>query len=101
MAGIIVLGGAEDDRAMDRAELAGLNEAAERYTEVVGSGAAPTRGPDRVLGRLAAHCCGSSRQKPRRPGAPVRGAGRARERITLEAKSRDTLRERDVHARAC
>src|SRR5262249_1381461 len=33
--GIIVLGGAEDSRAMDSPQLAALNEAAERYTEAV------------------------------------------------------------------
>src|SRR5262249_5272850 len=35
IAGIIVLGGAEDSRAMDTPQLAALNEAAERYTEAV------------------------------------------------------------------
>jgi uncharacterized SAM-binding protein YcdF (DUF218 family) len=33
LAGIIVLGGAEDRNGWDRGELGGLNEAAERYTE--------------------------------------------------------------------
>jgi uncharacterized SAM-binding protein YcdF (DUF218 family) len=35
IAGIIVLGGAEDRSAWDRQELGGLNDAAERYTEAV------------------------------------------------------------------
>jgi uncharacterized SAM-binding protein YcdF (DUF218 family) len=34
LAGIIVIGGAEDRNGWDREELGGLNEAAERYTEV-------------------------------------------------------------------
>jgi uncharacterized SAM-binding protein YcdF (DUF218 family) len=87
--GIIVLGGAEDNRAMDIPQLAGLNEAAERYTEAVvlarrlpaasvvfsgGSGALLTTEPAEAetAGRLFV------------------ALGIAKERITLETKSRDT-----------
>jgi uncharacterized SAM-binding protein YcdF (DUF218 family) len=87
--GIIVLGGAEDNRAMDIPQLAGLNEAAERYTEAVvlarrlpaarlvfsgGSGALLTTEPAEAetAGRL------------------FEALGIAKDRITLESKSRDT-----------
>jgi uncharacterized SAM-binding protein YcdF (DUF218 family) len=87
--GIIVLGGAEDNRAADIPQLGGLNEAAERYTEAValarrlpaarlafsgGSGALLTTEPAEAetAGRLFA------------------ALGIAKERITLESKSRDT-----------
>jgi uncharacterized SAM-binding protein YcdF (DUF218 family) len=87
--GIIILGGAEDSRANPRRELAGLNEAAERYTEAVwlarrfpqarvvfsgGSGALfTTEGPEAVsAARL------------------LEGLGIAKERTVLEDKSRTT-----------
>ena len=87
--GIIVLGGAEDNHAMDTPQLAGLNEAAERYTEAVilarhlpsaslvfsgGSGAVLTIEPPEAetAGRL------------------FEALGIAKDRITLETKSRDT-----------
>jgi uncharacterized SAM-binding protein YcdF (DUF218 family) len=89
IAGVIVLGGAEDSRAADGVEIAPLNEAAERYTEAValarrlpqarivftgGSGRLITTGPQEadVAGRLFA------------------ALGVTKERLTLEAKSRDT-----------
>jgi uncharacterized SAM-binding protein YcdF (DUF218 family) len=87
--GIIVLGGAEDSRVAEGIEIAPLNEAAERYTEAValarrlpqarvvftgGSGRLITTGPQEadVAGRLFA------------------ALGVPKERLTLEAKSRDT-----------
>lgn len=89
IAGIIVLGGAEDSRAADTPQLAPLNEAGERYTEAValarrlpearvvvtgGSGMLITTGPQEadVAGRL------------------LLALGIAKERLTLESKSRDT-----------
>jgi uncharacterized SAM-binding protein YcdF (DUF218 family) len=89
IAGIIVLGGAEDSRAADTPQLAPLNEAGERYTEAValarrlpqarivftgGSGLLVTTGPQEadVAGRLLGAL-----------GVPT-------ERLTLESKSRDT-----------
>jgi uncharacterized SAM-binding protein YcdF (DUF218 family) len=89
VAGIIVLGGAEDSRATDSPQIAPLNEAAERYTEAValarrlpqarvvvtgGSGMLITTGPQEadVAGRLFV------------------ALGVAKERLVLEAKSRDT-----------
>jgi uncharacterized SAM-binding protein YcdF (DUF218 family) len=87
--GIIVLGGAEDPRAVDTPQLASLNEAGERYTEAValarrlpqarvvitgGSGLLVMTGPQEadVAGRL------------------FEALGVAKERLTLESKSRDT-----------
>lgn len=97
--GIIVLGGAEDNHAMDTPQLAGLNEAAERYTEAVvlarrlpsaslvfsgGSGAVLTIEPPEAetAGRL------------------FEALGIAKDRITLETKSRDTC-ENALFRRVC
>jgi uncharacterized SAM-binding protein YcdF (DUF218 family) len=96
--GIIVLGGAEDSRAAETPQLAPLNEAAERYTEAValarrlpqarlvftgGSGMLVATGPQEadVAGRL------------------FEALGVARERITLETKSRDTHENAALTAR--
>jgi uncharacterized SAM-binding protein YcdF (DUF218 family) len=96
--GIIVLGGAEDNRAMDTPQLAALNEAAERYTETVvlarrfpaarvlfsgGSGALLTTEPPEAeaAGRL------------------FEALGIAKDRITLESKSRDTCENANFSAR--
>jgi uncharacterized SAM-binding protein YcdF (DUF218 family) len=88
--GIIVLGGAEDSRAMDPRELASLNEAAERYTEAV------------VLARRLPEArlvfTGGSGALLRTLPPEAQAAGRlflalgiARERLVLEDKSRDTF----------
>jgi uncharacterized SAM-binding protein YcdF (DUF218 family) len=90
VAGIIVLGGAEDGRAADdRRELAGLNEAAERYTEAV----ALTR---RLPAARLVFTGGSGallRNEAPEADAALRlleALGVPRERITLESRSRDT-----------
>jgi uncharacterized SAM-binding protein YcdF (DUF218 family) len=98
MAGIILIGGAEDRSASDRGELGGLNSAGERYTEVAalarrfpglrivfagGSGALLGGGPPeaetarRVLGAL----------------------GVAQDRLTLEGESRNTYENATFAAR--
>jgi uncharacterized SAM-binding protein YcdF (DUF218 family) len=98
IAGIIVLGGAEDSRAADSPQLAPLNEAAERYTEAValarrlpqvrvvftgGSGLLVPSGPQEadVAGRLLV------------------ALGLAKERLTLESRSRDTYENATLTAR--
>jgi uncharacterized SAM-binding protein YcdF (DUF218 family) len=98
IAGIIVLGGAEDSRAADSPQLAPLSEAAERYTEAValarrlpqarviftgGSGLLVPTGPQEadVAGRL------------------LEALGVAKERLTLESKSRDTYENAILTAR--
>jgi uncharacterized SAM-binding protein YcdF (DUF218 family) len=98
IAGIIVLGGAEDSRNADGTELAPLNEAAERYTEAAvlarrlpqarvvftgGSGMLIRSGPQEaeVAGRLLV------------------ALGIAKERLTLEAESRDTYENALLTAR--
>lgn len=86
--GIIVLGGAEDARADPPREIAGLNEAAERYTEAV------------VLARQLPQARivfsgGSAIPSLYAPEAVTAerlliGLGVPKERITLENRSRDT-----------
>jgi uncharacterized SAM-binding protein YcdF (DUF218 family) len=89
LAGIIVLGGGEDSRAAHTLELASLNEAAERYTEAV---ALARRLPQARLvftggsGMLIA----PGPQEAGTAGRLFEALGVARERITLESKSRDT-----------
>jgi uncharacterized SAM-binding protein YcdF (DUF218 family) len=89
IAGIIVLGGAEDSRAADPPQLAPLNEAAERYTEAV---ALARRLPHARLvfsggsGMLIA----SGPQEADVAGRLFEALGIPKERLTLESKSRDT-----------
>jgi uncharacterized SAM-binding protein YcdF (DUF218 family) len=96
--GIIVLGGAEDGRAMDSPQLAALNEAAERYTEAVAL-ARQLPGARLVFsggsGALAA-------AEPPEAEAAARlfvALGISSERITLESKSRDTCENAAFTAR--
>jgi uncharacterized SAM-binding protein YcdF (DUF218 family) len=87
--GIIVLGGAEDSRAMNEQELAALNEAAERHTEA----AALAR---RLPGARIVFSGGSGAllrtEAPEAESAKrlLVALGIAADRITLEDKSRDT-----------
>jgi uncharacterized SAM-binding protein YcdF (DUF218 family) len=89
IAGIIVLGGAEDSRAGETGEVAGLNEAAERYTEAV---ALARRLPNARL----VFTGGSAtliRSGPVEADTAMRlflALGIPKERITLENQSRDT-----------
>jgi uncharacterized SAM-binding protein YcdF (DUF218 family) len=89
VAGIIVLGGAEDSRAEGSPQVAALNEAAERYTEAV------------VLARRLPQArlvfTGGTGALLRTQAPEAESAGRlftalgiAGERIVLEARSRDT-----------
>lgn len=89
VAGIIVLGGAEDNRAMDTPQLAGLNEAAERYTEAV---VLARRLPDAVV-IFSGGSGALLRTEP--PEAETAGRlfealGIPKDRLTLESKSRTT-----------
>lgn len=90
IAGIIVLGGAEDGGAADSRQLAALNEAAERYTETL------------AMARLLPHARivftgGSGALLARQtPDAEVAGRlfvalGIPTERLTLEGESRTTF----------
>lgn len=87
--GIIILGGAEDARADPPRELAGLNEAAERYTEAV---ALARRYPQaRVVftggtALLVLKAAGESVTA----GRLLEALGIDKSRITLEGRSRDT-----------
>ena len=89
IAGIIVLGGGEDGHAVGTQELAGLNEAGERYTEAV----ALAR---RLPGARVVFSGGSGRLLTvEEPEAEAAGRlfaalGIAQDRIALESKSRNT-----------
>jgi uncharacterized SAM-binding protein YcdF (DUF218 family) len=89
IAGIIVLGGGEDGQALGAPQLAGLNEAAERYTEAV----ALAR---RLPGARVVFSGGSGRlltvEEPEAEGAGrlFAALGIDKNRITLESKSRST-----------
>jgi len=89
IAGIVVLGGAEDSRANPPRELAGLNEAAERMTEAV---ALARRFPVArlVLSGGSAGLLASAPPEAASMGRLLAALGVARERITLETRSRDT-----------
>ena len=88
--GIIVLGGSEDSRAGPSRELAGLNEAAERYTEA----AALAR---RLPGASVVFSGGSAAVFADEPPEAETAArlfaalGIAKDRMTLESASRDTF----------
>jgi uncharacterized SAM-binding protein YcdF (DUF218 family) len=89
VAGIIVLGGGADLQARGTRQIAGLNEAAERYTEAV---ALARRLPGARL-VFSGGAGGLLRVEP--PEAETAGRlfealGVAKERVTLEAASRDT-----------
>lgn len=87
--GIIVLGGAEDGRSMPPRELAGLNEAAERFTEGV---ALALRLPKARLVFSGGSGSLFTSEPPESDTAArlFAALGVARERITLESASRDT-----------
>lgn len=89
IAGVIVLGGAEDSRGMPDRELAGLNEAAERFTE---GAALALRLPK---ARLVFSGGTGTLISDQPPEADVAGKlfaalGIPSERVTLESASRDT-----------
>jgi uncharacterized SAM-binding protein YcdF (DUF218 family) len=88
--GIVVLGGAEDGRAAAAPrELAGLNEAAERYTEAA---ALARRLPNARLVFTGGSGALFSKEPPESETAArlFEALGIAKERITLESASRDT-----------
>jgi uncharacterized SAM-binding protein YcdF (DUF218 family) len=96
--GIVVLGGAEDNRAMDQAQAAALNEAAERYTEAVVLAR-------RLPGARVVFSGGSgSLLRAEEPEAMAAGRlfvalGVPEDRITLESQSRDTCENAHLTAR--
>jgi uncharacterized SAM-binding protein YcdF (DUF218 family) len=96
--GIIVLGGSEDGRAGPSRELAGLNEAAERYTEA----AALAR---RLPGARLVFSGGSAAMFTAEPPEADTAArlfaalGIPKDRITLESASRDTYENSTFTAR--
>jgi uncharacterized SAM-binding protein YcdF (DUF218 family) len=87
--GIIVLGGAEDARSTPPRELAGLNEAAERFTEAV---ALARRLPNaRVVFSGGSGALFTTEAPESETAARLfEGLGVAKERVTLESASRDT-----------
>jgi uncharacterized SAM-binding protein YcdF (DUF218 family) len=98
VAGIIILGGAEDGRADAAKEIAGLNEAAERYTE---GAALALRFPQArvVFSGGNGHLLASAPAEAVSAGRLLGALGVAPERIVLEDKSRNT-RENAAFTRA-
>jgi uncharacterized SAM-binding protein YcdF (DUF218 family) len=98
IAGIIVLGGAEDSRAEGAQQLAALNEAAERYTEAVVLA--------QRLPQVRLVFSGGSGALLRKVSPEAETAGRlfvalgiAKERLVLESQSRDTYQNALFSAR--
>jgi uncharacterized SAM-binding protein YcdF (DUF218 family) len=89
IAGIIVLGGGEDGHAVGAPQLAGLNEAAERYTEAV---ALARRLPAARLVFSGGSGWLLTAEQPEAEGAGrlFAALGIAEDRITLEGQSRNT-----------
>ena len=89
IAGIIVLGGGADQQAIGSPQIAGLNEAAERYTEAV---ALARRLPEARLVFAGGSGGLITADAPEAETAArlFEALGIARDRITLEADSRDT-----------
>jgi uncharacterized SAM-binding protein YcdF (DUF218 family) len=89
IAGIIVLGGAEDNRAGASRELAGLNEAGERFTEAV---ALARQLPTARVVFTGGSAALFAEEPPEAEAASrlLKALGVAEDRITLESASRDT-----------
>lgn len=89
IAGIIVLGGAEDSRSDPPRELAGLNEAAERLTEAV---ALTRQFPEARLVFTGGSAAVLTTELPESATMArlLEALGVPKERITLESRSRDT-----------
>ena len=89
VAGLIILGGAQDTAAGAKRELAGLNEAAERITEAV---ALAHRFPQArvVFSGGSGALLRSEPPEAVSAGRLLEALGVARERLTLEGRSRDT-----------
>jgi uncharacterized SAM-binding protein YcdF (DUF218 family) len=98
VAGIIVLGGAEDSRATPPRELAGLNEAAERYTEAV---ALARRFPQARLVFSGGYGAVLAAGPPEADNALrlFTALGIGADRVTLEDRSRDTYENAHYTAR--
>jgi uncharacterized SAM-binding protein YcdF (DUF218 family) len=98
IAGIIVLGGAEDGRAEGYPEIAALNEAGERYTEAVilarrlpGVRVVFSGGSNRLLGQQSPEAEGAGRL--------LEALGVPKARIVLESRSRNTYENATLSAR--
>jgi uncharacterized SAM-binding protein YcdF (DUF218 family) len=89
VAGIIILGGAEDNRTDPPRELSGLNEAGERYTEAV---ALSRRFPKAKVVFAGGSGALLKEEVPEAISAArlLEALGIAKDRIVLESKSRDT-----------
>jgi uncharacterized SAM-binding protein YcdF (DUF218 family) len=89
IAGIIVLGGGADQQATGTPQIAGLNEAAERYTEAVAL-ARRLPGARLVFAGGSGGLITTDAPEAETAGRLFEALGVARDRITLEAASRDT-----------
>ena len=98
IAGIIVLGGAEDGRGTGRPDLAALNEAAERYTESVVL-ARRLPGARLIFAGGSGALFGAPEAEAATAGRLFEALGIAPDRITLESESRDTYENAAFTAR--
>ena len=89
IAGIIVLGGGADMQAPGTRQIAGLNEAAERYTEAVAL-ARRLPGARLVFSGGSGGLLTAEAPEAETAGRLFEALGLPRDRITLEAASRDT-----------
>ncbi len=89
IAGIIVLGGGADLQAPGSRQIAGLNEAAERYTEAVAL-ARRLPGVRLVFSGGSGGLLTADAPEAETAGRLFEALGVAKDRITLEAASRDT-----------
>ena len=98
LTGIIVLGGGEDGQAAKSPELAPLSEAGERYTEAAAL-ARRFPGARVVLSGGSGALLAEIRPEAEMGARLLEALGVARERITLETKSRDTYENAVLTAR--
>jgi len=98
IAGIIVLGGGADMQAPGTRQIAGLNEAAERYTEAVAL-ARRLPGARLVFSGGSGGLLTAEAPEAETAGRLFEALGLPRDRITLEAASRDTWENAVLTAR--
>jgi uncharacterized SAM-binding protein YcdF (DUF218 family) len=90
IAGLIVLGGVEDAQSGPARELAGLNDSAERITEAVALARQFPHARVVFTGGMGAAVLGPELPESVGMGRLLEALGVAKDRITLEARSRDT-----------
>jgi uncharacterized SAM-binding protein YcdF (DUF218 family) len=90
IAGVIILGGVQDPQSEPTRELAGLSDSAERITEAVALARQFPNSRVVFTGGTGAAVLGNELPESVGMGRLLRALGVAKDRITLEARSRDT-----------